>query len=60
MNKTGSQSNHHPHKSANLKGGYVLISTEGTFRLPTTYDNHPILSHPAPHIAVKTTSPLKI
>ena len=60
MKKTGSQFNHHPHKSANLKGGYVLISTEGTFRLPTTYDNHPILSHPAPHIAVKTTSPLKI
>ena len=33
-----------------------IISTKGALRLPTTYDNHPIY----PHIAVKTTSPLKI
>ena len=41
-----------------------VISTEGALRLPTTYDNHPTYatqSHPIhPHIAVKTTSPLKI
>ena len=40
-----------------------LISTEGALRLPTTNDNHPSNpspSHPTPHIAVKTTSPLKI
>ena len=44
-----------------------LISTDGALRLPTTYDNHPSIpshstqSHPThPHIAVKTTSPLKI
>ena len=52
--KTGSQSHHHPHKSANLKGVYVLISTEGALRLPTTSDNQPIQSHPShlinPHI----------
>ena len=39
-----------------------VICTEGALRLPSTYDNHP--SHPIhpsnPHIAVKTTSPLKI
>ena len=33
---------------------YILIRTEGTLRLPMTYDNHPI--HPKPHIALKTTS----
>ena len=36
-----------------------IINTKGAFRLPATYDNHPIQPiHP--HIAVKTTSPLKI
>ena len=25
---------------------FVLISTKGAFRLPTTYDNHPPQSHP--------------
>ena len=34
----------------------MFITTEGTLRLPTTFDNHPI----HPHIVVKMTSPLKI
>ena len=35
-----------------------IISTEGAFRRPMTYDNHPShLSHPFhPHIAYSTTS----
>ena len=40
---------------------WTITSTEGALRLPTTYDNHPI--HPTqshPHIAVKTTSALKM
>ena len=28
--------------------GYNIIRTEGALRLPTTYDNHPIPSHPIP------------
>ena len=41
----------------------LIISTRGALRLPTAYDNqsHPIPSRPVhPHIALKTTSPLKI
>ena len=41
-----------------------LIGTEGALRLPTTYDKNPIPSNPIhpsnPHIALRTTSPLKI
>ena len=41
-----------------------IISTEGALRLPTTFDNINHSSHPIhppnPHIAVKTTSQLKI
>ena len=33
-----------------------VISTEGALRRPMTYDNHPIPSHPFPHIALKINS----